>query len=104
MTQIQIEIPKQAIEAFCSRWQVSELALFGSVLREDFTPNSDIDVLISFPANVKWNLFDLGAMQQELEDIFQRSVDVLPRHGVERIENTRRKQEILESARVIHAA
>ncbi len=104
MLKTRIEIPYEQIAEFCKRWKVKEFALFGSVLREDFRSDSDIDVLLSFEKGTQWSLFDLGGMQQELEAIFNRSVDILTRQGVERSRNPYRKKAILESAQVVHAA
>ena len=100
----QIEIPREQLIDFCQRWKVKEFALFGSVLREDFRADCDIDVLLTFQPEIAWSLFDLGAMQQELAELFGRSVDILTRRGVERSHNPYRRKAILESAQVIHAA
>jgi predicted nucleotidyltransferase len=99
----QITLPMNEIAAFCQRWQVSEFALFGSVLREDFRADSDIDVLLSFHEEAHPTLFDLVRMGDELETIFGRNVDVLTRKGVEESQNTIRRKSILDSAQVIYA-
>lgn len=104
MTSIQIHIPSDAIFSFCEKWKVTEFALFGSVVREDFGPNSDIDVLLTFQETTTWSLLDISAMQLDLEAIFGRRVDILTRRGVERSRNPYRKKAILESAQIIHAA
>ena len=77
----QFPLPKDEIEDFCSRWQVSELALFGSVLRDDFRPDSDIDLLISFSPNADWSLLDHARMQQELMGIVRRKVDLVSKRA-----------------------
>ena len=59
-------IPKDEIAAFCGRWQIRELALFGSALRDDFGPESDIDLLVTFESEARWTLFDQVAMQENL--------------------------------------
>ena len=64
-TTLAIDLPQPALNEFCVRWRVRELALFGSVLRDDFRPGSDIDVLISFDEDAPWSLWDLPAMQDE---------------------------------------
>ena len=64
------------ISEFCRRWQISELALFGSVLRDDFGPESDLDVLITFSPDADWGLLDHYQMQQELERLLGREVDL----------------------------
>ncbi len=90
-----------AIEAFCDRWSVRELCLFGSVLRDDFGPDSDIDVLVRFSDDANTSLFDLDEMEDELGSIFGRKVDLSSRRGVEASQNSLRRNEILGSARVL---
>ncbi|HXK32817.1 MAG TPA: nucleotidyltransferase family protein [Dehalococcoidia bacterium] len=98
------QLPMREIEEFCRRWRVREFALFGSVLRDDFGPDSDVDVLLSFGDDTKWSLFDLGGMQADLEDIFGRRVDLVTREGLEEMQNRRRRFEIRRTARVVYAA
>jgi len=97
-------IPHKKIEAFCARWNISELALFGSALRTDFRPDSDVDVLVSFTPDAKISLFDMVHMQDELKSIFGHEVDLVSKKGVESSRNYLRRKTILESARVIHIA
>ena len=92
------------LEAFCAKWKVRELALFGSVLREDFRPDSDVDVMVVFAEDACWGLFEFSAMADELESLLSRHVDLLTRRGVEDSRNPLRKKAILESAQVIYAA
>jgi uncharacterized protein len=100
---MKLNLPQDQIAAFCRRWNVSELALFGSVLRDDFRPDSDVDVLVSFPSSEATpSLFDHVDMQDELVSIFGRPVDLLTRAGVEDSRTPVRKRAILESARVVH--
>lgn len=99
-----IRIPRKRLREFCLRWKVSELSLFGSVLREDFRPGSDIDVLVSFNKRAKIGLFDLVRMENELKDIFGREVDLVERHAIERSENYIRRKNILSNTKVIYAA
>ena len=99
-----ITIPDKAIAEFCGRWRVTEFALFGSVLRDDFRPDSDIDVMVRFEPDAPWSLFDLGDMQAELSHIFHRPVDLHEREGVEQSKNWIRRKHILENHRVIYAA
>jgi len=98
-----VPIPWDRIEAFCRKWGVAEFALFGSVLRDDFGPESDVDVLVSFAPGASPSLFDQVEMEEELADMFGRRVDLLSRKGVERSENPYRKRAILESAQVVYA-
>lgn len=99
-----IDIPPEKIGAFCKRWRITELALFGSVLRDDFGPDSDIDVLVQFKEEARHTLFDMVHMEEELQEIFGRQVDILTRRGVENSRNYIRRKAILNSARVIYAA
>ena len=66
MKQAKIDIPKDKIEDFCKRWKIAEFSIFGSALREDFSPKSDVDVLISFEPDIPWSLFDWVDMIEEL--------------------------------------
>ncbi len=93
-----------AIEEFCKRWAIREFALFGSVLRDDFGPDSDIDVMVNFDPSVEWGLFALGGMQQDLVEIFGRPVDLIGRKAVEQGRTGDRRREILDTARVVYAA
>ncbi len=99
-----VDISKEAIAQFCRRWKVTEFALFGSALRNDMGPDSDIDVLVSFASDARWTLFNMVDMQAELEEIFERKVDLVTRRGVESSRNYLRRQAILSSAEVIHVA
>jgi Predicted nucleotidyltransferases len=98
---IQIDIDQTKIAAFCSRWKVTELALFGSVLGAEFRPDSDVDVLVTFAPGAGWSLFDLVGMAAELEGMFGRHVDLVEPAG---LRNPFRRHSILKSKQVIHAA
>jgi predicted nucleotidyltransferase len=97
-------LPRSQIDRFCHRWQVSELALFGSVVREDFGPDSDVDVLIQFQPQARHTLLDMARMEEELRRIFGRDVDLVERSAVEQSRNHFRREAILQSAEPIHAA
>ncbi|HEY8765750.1 MAG TPA: nucleotidyltransferase family protein [Dehalococcoidia bacterium] len=99
-----IDIPRDQIADFCRRWKIAELALFGSVLRDDFRPDSDVDVLVTFAADAQWSLFDHVDMEDELKEILGHPVDLVNRRGIERSRNPFRRKAILESAQVVHAA
>ena len=99
-----IDTSLDQIAAFCGRWRVTELALFGSVLREDFGPDSDIDVLVRFDRQVRHTLLDIGEMENELSRILGRDVDVIERAAIERSRNYIRRKAILGSAETIYAA
>jgi uncharacterized protein len=94
----------ERLAAFCQRWQVREFALFGSVLRPDFTDTSDVDVLVAFHDDAHYTMFDLATMADELETMFQRPIDLLDRRAIEASPNYIRRDTILRSARVIYAA
>ena len=101
---IHTSIPREKVVKFCRRWKIQEFALFGSVLREDFRPESDIDVLVSFSPEAKYSLFDLVHMQDELKEIFGRNVDLVERKSVERSENYIRRKHILDSLETLYVA
>jgi len=96
-----VAIDRERIAEFCRRWGVQELALFGSVLREDFGPESDVDVLISFRPEARKGAFDLVDMADELTAMFEREVEVVDRAG---LRNPFRRHAILTTCEVIHAA
>jgi len=99
-----IEVPEQQIADFCRRWKVTELALFGSVLRENFEPESDVDVLATFAPNPGWSIFDHLHMEEELKAVFRRNVDLVSRQAIEESYNPIRRKVILESAKVIYVS
>ncbi|XGV94605.1 MAG: nucleotidyltransferase family protein [Leptolyngbya sp. BL-A-14] len=97
-----IELPMEQIKAFCDRWQVIEFALFGSVVRDDFRSDSDIDVMVQFHSEAHPTLFDLTYMEDELKTLLQRDVDLVTRKGIETSRNYLRRKAILSSAQVIY--
>ncbi len=102
--QPRVEIPRKAVADFCRRWRVTELSLFGSVLRDDFRPDSDIDVLVRFAPDARLSIFDLTRMEKELGEAFGRKVDLVDRDVLEASPNYIRRRHILESAEVVYAA
>ena len=92
------------LEVFCAKWKVRELALFGSILRDDFNSGSDVDLLVRFSMDAKWSLFDHMAMEEEFSRMTGRPVDLVTRASVERSENYLRRRAILGSAEVFYAA
>jgi predicted nucleotidyltransferase len=96
-----VDIPLDEIAAFCRRHHIRELALFGSILRKDFTPDSDVDVLIDFEpeAEKELTLLDLVGMQLELSQILEREVDLVLRDGLKPLI----KDEVLATREVIYA-
>lgn len=104
MSKIQIPIPYDDIRAFCEKWQIIEFALFGSVLREDFGPESDIDVMVYYPPNTTIDLLDEVQMVYELREIFGRKVDMVSKKAIQNSQNSARRNAILNSAQVVHVA
>jgi predicted nucleotidyltransferase len=97
----QFEMPVASITDFCRRWKVKEFSIFGSVLREDFGPQSDIDVLLSFFEGAPWGLIELVDMKEELKAIFGREVAIVEQEG---LRYPFRRREILRTRKVIYAA
>jgi predicted nucleotidyltransferase len=95
-----ISIPKEKISEFCQRWEIVEFSLFGSVLRDDFNAQSDVDVLVVFAEDAEIGLFDIAQMQIELKEIYGRPVDVIEKAS---LRNPYRREEILKTARVLYA-
>ena len=96
-----LHVSDDLLRAFCEKWQIVEFSLFGSVLREDFTEDSDLDILIDFEKDARWGLFDQVEMKLELEELFGRSVDLLTRTGLDASQNWIRKAEIMETAQTL---
>ncbi len=99
-----VQIDQVGIGEFCKKWKVAEFAIFGSALRPDFGPDSDVDVLVTFKPDSKRSLFDLVQMEEELKGMFGREVDLVSRQGIEASRNYLRRKAILGSAKVLYAA
>jgi len=97
-------ISEEDLAVFCQKWAIEELALFGSALRADFGPQSDIDVLVTFRDDAAWSLLDHIQMEAELAELLGREVDLITRKAVERSHNPLRRREILNSARTFYPA
>lgn len=95
------KINKNSMLKFCDRWQIKDVAVFGSVLRHDFDNKSDIDILVTFTDGSNVTLLNHIEMQKELDSIFNRNIDLLTRRSVEKSHNKIRKEEILNSAKII---
>lgn len=96
-----IELDEHAVADFCRRWMIREFALFGSVLRDDFGPGSDVDVLVTLEEGAPWSLYEWVDMIEELRTMFGRDVDLVEKTA---IRNPFRRQLILENHRVLYAA
>ena len=92
-------ISQSEIETICKKWKIKEMALFGSVLRDDFSDDSDVDVLLVFTPQHGWNLFDLMDLKSELQSLFNREVDLLQK---KELRNPFRREEILKTHRIIY--
>ena len=103
MIVVQTLVSSKKIAAFCKRWKVVEFALFGSVVREDFSPQSDVDALVSFAPESDWGLFDHIQMKQELKELFGREVDLVTRRALVQSRNALLRSEILSSAKVLYS-
>lgn len=95
-----IEIPKDEIAKFCHRNHIRKLSLFGSVLREDFHPGSDVDVLVEFEQEAQIGFMALGRIRRELSQLLQRQVDLVPREGLKPLI----RESVLSNAEVVYAA
>ena len=100
----QIAMNREQIAHFCRKWHVSEFYVFGSVLRDDFGPESDIDVAVRFSPNAAYSLFDLADMEEELKSLLGREVDLLTLRAIEKMPNPFRRRAILSSLELVHAA
>ena len=98
-----IDLSSEALRAFCRKWMVRELCVFGSILRDDFRQDSDVDFLADFEEDAEWDLLDHMDMQDELSRIVGRGVDLLTRYSIETSENPYLKKSILGSAEPIVA-
>lgn len=97
---VKLQVPQEEIAAFCRKWLIKELAIFGSALGEDFRPDSDVDVLVVFQDGARWSLFDYIRAQEELKRIFGREVDLVEKRA---IRNPFRRRHILSNHEVIYA-
>lgn len=98
---IHIQFDKDRIVEFCSKWKITEFSFFGSTLRDDFAPESDVDILVTFEPEAPWSLWDFIDMRDELQELFGREVDLVEKTG---LRNPFRRHEILKTREVIYAA
>ena len=96
-----INVPEDRIAEFCRNWRVTEFSLFGSVLRDDFSADSDVDVVVRLADDAPWSLFEWVTMIDELKVLFGRDVDLVEETG---LRNPFRRQEIMSTREVIYAA
>ncbi len=99
-----LHVTQNQIAAFCQKWKITQFELFGSVLRDDFDAESDIDVLVVFALDAKLSLFSLVTAEEELKALIGRRVDLVERRAIEESPNWIRRRSILNSTRLIYAA
>ncbi|WP_069791024.1 nucleotidyltransferase family protein [Cyanobacterium sp. IPPAS B-1200] len=90
------------VSRVCQQWQIIELALFGSVLRDDFNQNSDIDLLVTFAEEAKITFFDLDTIEYQFSLLFNRAVDVVTKRSIENSHNWIRKNNVLNHFQIIY--
>jgi len=98
-----IAIDRERLAEVCRKWRIRELCFFGSVLREDFRQDSDVDVMVAFEPDAHWGLLAFSRMQEELGELLGRDIDLTTRDAVEGSRNYIRRTRILKEAQVIHA-
>ena len=100
--EIQVVIPYQQIEKFCRRWNIIRLELFGSAIRDDFSNESDIDLLVEYDPTFHRTLADMEQMQQEIETVFHRPVDLVVRQAIENSPNPFKRENILANTHLLY--
>ena len=100
MNDVRIPFDRNRISEFCNKWRIREFSFFGSVLRDDFRPDSDVDVLVTFDPKSPWSLWDHMEMAEELERLFGRKIDLVSKRA---LKNPFRRHEILTTRQVIYA-
>jgi len=104
MATARIPIPNVKIAAFCRKWKITELALFGSVLRDHFRPDSDVDVIVTLGPDASRRFSDWLQMEEELERSFGRDVDLVSRRAVDESDNSIRKRHVLTHMETVYVA
>ena len=100
MGDARIDIPSDKLAAFCRKWKVKELSLFGSVLTDDFRPDSDVDVLVVYEEGAKWDLWDHLHAEEELTQLFGRKADLVKKRA---LKNPFRRHHILTNREIVYA-
>jgi hypothetical protein len=98
---VQVAVDPNRIAEFCRKWRVKELSIFGSAVRDDFRPDSDVDVLVVYEDEAEWDLWDHMHAEEELKQLFGRKVDLVEKSAVT---NPFRRHHILNNREVIYAA
>ena len=100
--QTRLGLSSQEIATICQQWGITKMALFGSILRDDFRADSDIDLLITFAPHARQGLLTLAKIKHELESRLNRSIDLVPEAAIQASDNWIRQREILSSAQTIY--
>jgi predicted nucleotidyltransferase/uncharacterized protein with HEPN domain len=95
ITNRHIPMPEDRIRAFCMKWKIRNFRFYGSIIRDDFRPDSDIDVMVEFTPDAHTTFFDLSSMQTELETLLSRKVDLADRSSVDQSQNYIRRKGML---------
>ena len=93
---------RKKLGEFCKQWNVKTVSLYGSASREDFSAESDIDLLVTFQTKTEVDLFDFVDMKEQLEKLFGRPVDLTTHSAINGCRNPLRKKEILNTAQIIY--
>ena len=99
---LRIPLPMAQIDSFCRRWNIARLEIFGSALRDDFRPDSDVDLLATYAPEARWSLLDRVRMKFELEAMVGRTVDLLNRRALEKARTHARAAAILAQAEPLY--
>ncbi len=100
MCRLSLDLHEPLLADFCRRWKVSELAVFGSALRDDFRSDSDVDLLVEFEPGTAVGFVALSRMQRELATLLRRPVDLVPKQGLK----PAIREAVLASAEIVYAA
>lgn len=100
---LRIPLPMEEIARFCRRWNIARLEVFGSALRDDFRPDSDLDLVATYAPQARWSLLDRMRMKFELEALLGRQVDLLNRRALEKAKRPLRAAAILAEAQAVYA-
>ncbi|QHU99070.1 nucleotidyltransferase family protein [Synechocystis sp. CACIAM 05] len=92
----------QILCQFCQQHKITELSVFGSILREDFNVNSDIDLLVKFDPNAHISLMDMIKIEDEFKRLLRRNIDLVSKKAIENSKNWIRRQNILDNAEIIY--
>ena len=102
MKEPQIPIDREKIRIFCEKWKIVEFSLFGSVLTNEFRPDSDVDVMVEFAPDARWRFRQWLEMEDELRRILGRNIDLVERETIERSDNYIRRRSILQGSQRVY--